>query len=350
MNSEPTNLSVSWKSPSNIAIIKYWGKYPNQIPANPSLSLSLQHCLTETRVNLLPKINDLKYSFEVWVSNKREVSFEPKIEKFLNQIHSNFPWLGQYHIHIETNNTFPHSSGIASSASGMSALALCFCSLHQKISQKPLANFFQTASQIARIGSGSAARSVYGGITVWGQHDLIDGSSQEYAIKLENDIHPVYQTMQDTILLVHKGSKAVSSSQGHDLMHTNPYASTRFKQAAERLGDLLSILKNGDLEAFMQITESEALTLHAMMMVSNPYFMLMKPDTLQILEAIWQFRKETNLAVFFTLDAGANVHLLYPEAIKNEAMNFIRNRLSIYCEDGHYICDQIGNGPEQTKL
>ncbi|HKJ06383.1 MAG TPA: hypothetical protein VJ970_02835, partial [Flavobacteriaceae bacterium] len=98
-----------------------------------------------------------------------------------------------------------------------------------------------------------------------------------------------------------------------------------------------------------EIVESEALSLHAMMMTSNPYFILMKPNTLKIINKIWDFRKKTGLHVCFTLDAGANVHVLYPEAEKEVINGFIVNELIRYCQENHYICDRVGNGAKQLS-
>jgi diphosphomevalonate decarboxylase len=101
----------------------------------------------------------------------------------------------------------------------------------------------------------------------------------------------------------------------------------------------------GDIETFGEIVESEALTLHAMMMTSLPYFILMKPNTLEVINAVWAYRKETGNPLYFTLDAGANVHLLYPESHKEVILEFIDNSLRTFCKDGSYLCDYVGLGP-----
>jgi len=106
----------------------------------------------------------------------------------------------------------------------------------------------------------------------------------------------------------------------------------------------------GDLKSFVEIVESEALTLHAMMMTSLPYFVLMKPNTLEIINKIWKYRKLTNSNVCFTLDAGANVHVLYPEQETKQVIKFIQNELVAHCQNGHYICDRIGFGANQAKI
>jgi diphosphomevalonate decarboxylase len=103
------------------------------------------------------------------------------------------------------------------------------------------------------------------------------------------------------------------------------------------------------LEEFIKVVESEALTLHAMMMTSMPYFILMKPNTLQIINAIWKFRTETKTPVCFTLDAGANVHVLYPENDSATVLQFIKDELVGFCQNGQYICDEIGNGSKKLN-
>jgi diphosphomevalonate decarboxylase len=146
-------------------------------------------------------------------------------------------------------------------------------------------------------------------------------------------------------LLVDKGEKIVSSSVGHGLMENHPYAKTRFEQAPINLALLKSTLIEGNLTLFNEIVESEALTLHAMMMTSNPYFMLFKPNTVEIIQKVWKFREQSKLHLSITLDAGANVHLLYPEAEKEAILRFINDELVGLCQNGQYICDKVGNGP-----
>ena len=197
---------------------------------------------------------------------------------------------------------------------------------------------------MSRLGSGSACRSIEGPIVVWGKHKDIKNSSDLYGIECEDILNPVFQHYQDTILLVDEGEKQVSSTLGHNLMKHHTYAASRFEQAYVRITELLTIFKEGDLEGFIHLVESEALTLHAMMMTSSPYFILMKPNTLKIINALWDYRRQSNIPVCFTLDAGANVHVLYPKENKDAVLQFIRDELVIYCQRGQYICDEMGMG------
>ncbi|WP_396155627.1 diphosphomevalonate/mevalonate 3,5-bisphosphate decarboxylase family protein [Flavobacterium sp.] len=345
--------TFQWSAPSNIALVKYWGKKENQIPANPSISFTLNNCKTITNLAFTKKhfdklsVTNNRFSFDLLFEGKPKEEFKPKIQKFFERIDVYCPYLKDYHFTIDTENTFPHSSGIASSASGMAALAMNIMSL-EKALNPTMTNqfFFQKASFLARLGSGSACRSIKGNIVVWGKHAEIEGSSDLFGVEFPAKIHENFKNYQDTILLVDKGEKQVSSTIGHDLMHNHPFAEQRFAQAHDNLAKIKIIFETGNLDEFIQIVESEALTLHAMMMTSLPYFILMKPNTLEIINTIWKFRNETNIPICFTLDAGANVHILYPENVREHVLQFIKDELVGYCQNGNYICDTIGNGSQ----
>ena len=341
----PENGKVTWKAPSNIALVKYWGKRPVQIPANPSISFTLDTCATTTSVSFRKKDTNDTLSFDLFFEGKPKEDFKPKIQTFLERIDLYVPFLKEYHFTIETSNSFPHSSGIASSASGMAALSLCLMDIEKQLNPTmDEALFYAKASYLARLGSGSACRSIKGNLVQWGKHRNISNSSDLYGIEYPFEVNSVFRNYCDTILLVHKGQKQVSSTVGHQLMHGHPYGENRFEQAFSNLDKLKPILANGDLEEFIKLVESEALTLHAMMMTSMPYFILMKPDTLEIINKIWKFREETKTPVCFTLDAGANVHMLYPSSAKEKVRGFIQDELIGHCENGQYIHDRVGMG------
>eukprot|EP01137_Pigoraptor_chileana_P009768 Opistho-2@58502 len=227
----------------------------------------------------------------------------------------------------------------------MAALSMNIMSLEKALNPEMTEDYFyRKASFLARLGSGSACRSVKGSVVIWGDHAEIEGSSDLFGVEFPSKIHHNFNNYQDTILLVDKGEKQVSSTVGHDLMHNHPFAEQRFEQAHRNLSAIKNVLQHGDLEGFIKITESEALVLHAMMMTSMPYFILMKPNTLEIINRIWNFRNETKIPVCFTLDAGANVHVLYPENVRESVLQFIKAELVGYCQNGQYICDVIGTG------
>ena len=328
-----SSQTVSASCPSNIALIKYWGKYEKQIPANPSISYTLNNCKTNTSMEF---VADEKFSVQTFLSGNEEKKFAEKIAKYFRSIEEFLPWILKGKYVIKTENTFPHSSGIASSASGFGAIAKCLMELDQQFSGLQDSDFkLRKASFLARLGSGSACRSLYDGLVVWGATKEVEDSSDLYALQYPNDqIHEIFKHFNDWVLLIHEGEKSVSSTVGHSLMNTNPYAERRFQEAHENFAVLKEILKTGDMQNFIKLVEHEALTLHAMMMMSEPAFILMKTGTLAVINKIWDYRKETGLPLFFTLDAGANVHLLFPanskeatikEFIVKELLQFTQN-------------------------
>lgn len=335
---------VKWEAPSNIALVKYWGKKENQIPANPSISFTLSDSKTITEINFSKKEQTEGFSFNFLFEGYPKPDFHPKIEQFFRRISPYLPYLKHYHFTIDSQNTFPHSSGIASSASAMAALSLCLMDIERKFTAMSDDFFHKKASFLARLGSGSACRSIKANPIVWGEHPKVSESSNLFGVELDFEIHENFRNYQDTILLVDVGQKQVSSSVGHNLMHNHPFAEKRFEQANENLSKILAVFRSGDYEKFIQIVESEALTLHSMMMTSKPYFILMKPNTLEIINRIWEFRNTTKIPVCFTLDAGANVHVLYPEKFKNEILSFIKNQLVIFCHNRQFIEDKTGAG------
>ncbi len=341
--------TVIWKSPSNIALVKYWGKMENQIPANPSISFTLNAAATTTALTYKRKnAPAASFDFDLLFEGEEKPDFHPKIAQFFERIYPYLPFLKQYRFKIESSNSFPHSSGIASSASSMSALALCLVDLERELYPEMDNSYFKRkASFLSRLGSGSACRSIEGPLVQWGLHSRFEGSSDLFGIPHTDVVHPVFENYMDTILLVDKGQKQVSSSVGHQLMEGHAFASSRFEQANANLSRLKDILATGDLSAFINIVENEALTLHAMMMTSIPYFILMKPNTLEIINRIWEFRKSTDIPVGFTLDAGANVHVLYPEKDKKAVYDFIKDALLTYCENGDHLCDAVGQGAKK---
>lgn len=281
-------------------------------------------------------VADEKFSVQTFLSGNEEKKFAEKIEKYFRNIEEFLPWILKGKYVIKTENTFPHSSGIASSASGFGAIAKCLMELDQQFSGLQDSDFkLRKASFLARLGSGSACRSLYDGLVVWGATKEVEDSSDLYALQYPNDqIHEIFKHFNDWVLLIHEGEKSVSSTVGHSLMNTNPYAERRFQEAHENFAVLKEILKTGDMQNFIKLVEHEALTLHAMMMMSDPAFILMKTGTLAVINKIWDYRKETGLPLFFTLDAGANVHLLFPanskeaiikEFIVKELLQFTQN-------------------------
>ncbi|TCO06148.1 diphosphomevalonate decarboxylase [Natronoflexus pectinivorans] len=338
------NASTEWRSPSNLAIVKYWGKRNVQEPINPSVSFSLKNSVTITRVTATPLE---KGGFTFSLNGVFNPAFHPKIETFLKQAQHHLPFIRNHHLTIESSNTFPHSSGIASSASSMSALALCLLSLHNlSIGKSPESVDLTMASGLSRFGSGSACRSVFGGWSLWGKFDEVKESSDTYAVPIpKNVVSPVFQDLKNAILIINSGSKSVSSSQGHQLMNQHPYREARVEQAFNHTGILLEILKTGDWDGFIETAENEALTLHGLMLNSSPSYTLMEPNSLQAIRLIRQARTDENLKIGFSMDAGPNLHVLYPASEVSKVESWIEENLKPLCQNQQIIYDSVGDGP-----
>jgi diphosphomevalonate decarboxylase len=328
-------FQTAWRSPSNIAFVKYWGKIGHQIPANPSVSMTLRNCYTETKLTITE--ND-SLALELFLDEKKEDKFGLKIQTYLEKLAPELPVLKSLKFVVETKNTFPHGTGIASSASGLSAFALGLSDyLYAATGVERDESFTQTASYLSRLASGSACRSVYGGFASWGD------VSNEFASPFE--VHPSIRNLQDTVLVVSGEEKKVSSRAGHEQMKEHGFAEARFAQAKKNYVRMSGALRSGDLEEMGSVLENEALQLHAMMLTSPDSYTLLRPNTLAAIEAVRDFRHETKIPLYFTLDAGPNLHLIYPTSVTSKVSAFVRSELTSLSET--FIVDECGDGPEK---
>lgn len=338
------NQSVAWKSPSNIAIVKYWGKTGLQLPLNPSISFSLENCYTNTRVDYCLKEKPTDESFAFLFEGNSHPPFEPKLKHFFQYVFERYPLLRQYKFDISSENSFPHSAGIASSASAMCALSFCLIQIHNRIRGDECWPNADEVGSLARLGSGSACRSTHGGWMMWGTYPYMAYSNDNYAISINDHVHDLFRRLCDTVLVISSQRKQVSSSLGHQMMTAHPYGKARIDQALDNTAQLLDALKEGDFDRFAKVCEEEALSLHALMMSSRPGFMLMHPNTLTAIDRIRQHRQQTGLPVCFTLDAGPNIHLIYPETHRPAIRDWIVSELLPLCENQLMIDDCLGAG------
>ena len=330
---------IAYSAPSNIAFVKYWGKHGRQLPINPSISMTLDNCrsLFEVEYSLC---EDEKGILEFLFENKPSSKFQQRLQKYLDSIEDIYPLAPKLSLKIKTSNTFAHSAGIASSASAMAAFCSCLTYIEAQIKGVSETSFEQLASSLSRLASGSACRSLQGPFVQWGRDQKNEGTDN-FGIKCL-DYHRVFENLQDTILVVSSAEKTVSSSAGHALMEKHPYKDARIIQAHKNLIDIKQAMKSGNLERFGEILELEALSLHGLMMSSSPSYMLLEADSVKVIERVRLFRKETKKPLYFTIDAGPNIHLIYPDAIKEDVKTFINESLGKLCEK--IIYDQMGYG------
>ena len=350
--------ATEWFSPSNIAIVKYWGKKGGQHPQNASISFTLSQSQTRTRVAYSPRLEDEGILRSFYFQGQGSEGFKQRVEAYLNSmVEREFPLLRQYSLNIMTENTFPHSCGLASSSSAFSSLALCLCEIYQRLEESTASHqlfgtengeFRRWASRIAREGSGSACRSLYAPMSLWGVCEGVDFSRDEFAIPLEG-IHPNFLQLKNVICLVDKKNKRISSRMGHQLMDNCPFSSARYKTANERVVKLIDILRSGDLWAFIKLAEEEAMALHGMMMLSSLSYLILQPNSLSIMEKIRDFRRRYRIPIGFTMDAGPNIHLIYfdKDEERDRIRRFLLEEIAPFTEG--LIEDELGMGPRRSS-
>ncbi len=352
-NWEKASGRVCWESPANIALIKYWGKRPVQLPLNPSLSFVLRNSVVRITMDYALADAGRDPGLKSFTLNgRRRPFFQHRVAIYLQHLKPYFSFLSHFVLSVKSESSFPHSAGIASSAAAFSALALCLCSIEQELTGHVVRNeeFFRQASFLARLGSGSACRSMEGGFVLWGETPMVAGSDNKFGVRIPKvRVHPAFTDLGDAILIVDDQEKKVSSSEGHELMKKHAYRANRKRQALDNLEEMLMVLHEGDSFRFVSLIENEALSLHALMMASRPGYLLMKPNTLAILERIRAFREKSGIHLAFTMDAGPNVHLIYLHRDAKAVEGFIRKDLLKFCKDGRWIADGMGNGPSEIK-
>jgi len=207
---------------------------------------------------------------------------------------------------VATLNNFPIASGIASSASGFSALTVAACSaLGLELTPTRL-------SAVARLASGSASRSLFGGYVQWDK-GTDDGTS------VARQLFPVeHWNLMDIVAVVSTAPKAVSSEGGHRLATTSPLCEGRVRSAQQALPLVVDAIRGRDLPALGELIEQDALAMHAVMMTSTPRLFYWLPGTLDIMLAVQRWREEDGLSAYFTIDAGPNVHVLCEPASLDE--------------------------------
>lgn len=330
-----TRRVASVAVPSNIAFIKYWGArdLARAIPSNRSLSMTLRECLTYCTVEHTPEPGP----DEIWLAQdggrllRPGPEFAARVLAHLDRLRRRTGATGRFR--VATRNTFPSAAGLASSASGFAALTLAATrALGLELSPREL------SSLARRSGSGSAARSLFGGYVEWpaGRRD-----AECHAVPVAGHEH---WRLCDVIALVERGPKEVSSLDGHRRVRTSPYFRTRLRRLPERLEAVREAIRARDFARLGPVLEEEAIDLHLIAMSSRPPIFYWQPGTLAVLAAVRELRRD-GIAAYSTMDAGANVHVICPP----ESEAAVAARLEAMPEVGAVIRDGVGPGPEVTE-
>ena len=283
----------------NIAFIKYWGNRDDalRLPLNGSISMNLSGLESRTTVQFDEALEhdtfELNGEFQSSASLQRVSQFLDYVRRLVGSTS---------YARVSSTNNFPTGAGIASSASAFAALALA-------ASKAASLDLDQTdLSRLARLGSGSACRSVPDGFVEWlpGKDD-----ASSYAVSIAPKDH---WGLVDAVAVVSQEHKPIGSTSGHKLAHTSPLNAQRVLDAPERLKNCRDALLERDFAGFADVVELDSNYMHAVMRTSNPPLVYWEPATEVLLWQVWQWRKQGH-AVCATVDAGPNVHVL---AMKSE--------------------------------
>jgi diphosphomevalonate decarboxylase len=282
----------------NIAFIKYWGDLDPalHLPANPSLSMNLGHLYTRARVAFDPDLPT-----DSLTMNGEPVSGPPlqRLSAFLDRVRL----LAGFNLRavVDSHNNFPAGAGIASSASAFAALALAASTAAGlQLDERRL-------SRLARLGSGSACRSVPSGFVQWHAAPTDEAS---YAQSIAS---PEHWDLVDCVVIVSRSHKSVGSTEGHLLAETSPLQPARVQGVPGRLERCRRALLDRDFETLAEVVELDSNLMHAVMLTSSPALFYWLPPTLALMQQVIELRAQ-GLPVFYTIDAGPNLHIICPSA------------------------------------
>lgn len=285
---------VTAVSCANIAFIKYWGRKDHalRLPLNSSISMNLDHATTTTTVEFDAALGSDRFTLK---GAKTSAQVAQRVTAHLDRIRQRADvtlWA-----RVVSQNSFPMGAGIASSASAFAALTAAACAaVGLELDQREL-------TILARLGSGSACRSIPAGFVEWHTAETSDSS---YA---EQIAPPDHWDLRDLIAIVQTEHKKVGSTKGHELVDPSPFAAARLAAAERALPIVRDALRARDFATFGEETEQEAIRMHAVTMTSQPSILYWSPETVRLLHAVRAWRA-AGLPAYFTIDAGANVHVL----------------------------------------
>ncbi len=291
-------MSATAQSSPNIAFIKYWGNRDSalRLPVNGSISMNLEGLFTRTTVSFQPSL-----ALDELVINGHEVTGKglERVSGILDIVRQSAGITVR--AEVVSENNFPTGAGIASSAAAFAALALAAtkaAGLDWSESQ---------ISRLARLGSGSASRSIPSGFVEW---KMGTGDADSFAISIAP---PEHWDLADCVAIVAAGHKATGSTEGHALAPTSLLQAARVADAPRRLDVCRRAILERDFATFASIIELDSDMMHAVMMTSQPQLFYWKPATLAVMDAVRSWRRD-GLSVAYTIDAGPNVHVICPQS------------------------------------
>jgi diphosphomevalonate decarboxylase len=321
----------SARAHTNIALIKYWGKENKTliIPKNSSLSLTLDAFYTETTVTF-----DKQNPIDRFILNGELQDFaaSKKVFGFLALVREKSGC--SLFATVESQNFVPTAAGLASSASGMAALAgACNEALHMGLSDIEL-------SRLARRGSGSSCRSIYGGFAEW-----IKGESDETSYAVAIDSQGWDKELGMIFILINDRPKDISSRDGMErTVATSSFYPGWLETAPQDLMTAETAIATKDFEKLGEVTEASALKMHGATLAAVPPFTYWSPDSLKAMDLVRTIRKN-GLPCYFTMDAGPNVKVL----VQKENQAAVYEKLAEIFGKNQLVMANSGPGLEILK-
>ena len=333
----PHALTYTATTPSNIALLKYWGKRDIELqwPANDSISMTLSVCKTTTSAKRS------HHHYDSFTFNGRTIQSNTHNDhKVFRQIDRIRKTLNTFaHLDVTSENSFPASCGIASSASGFSALTLaCAAALLGTANWAELdalgANRAKLA-QLSRMGSGSAGRSVYGGFVKWTAGESADQQTIQQLWTCD------HWKLADIIVVISSEAKAVSSSQAHQAAWGSRLFRPRLAAIPARAKILEAAIATKDLELLGREIENEALDMHAVCMTGTPPITYLSEKTTAFVSWLRTERQRGAINAWATIDAGPNLHVI----CSLDDMDRVSKAINDQWPDFKLIHDATGSGP-----
>lgn len=287
----------SGQAPVNIALCKYWGKRDENInlPCTPSLSISLAEFGAKTDIEPVDSDRDV-FILNGEVQDKASDAASRVVE-YLDLFRTE-----QERFRVESVTNIPVAAGLASSASGFAALALALDDLFEWGLER------RELSVLARLGSGSACRSLYGGFTEWLVGERSDGMDS-FAVPIET----VWEDLRIGLVEISSAPKAIGSRPAMSrTVATSQFYRCWAARVAEDMAEIRAAIASRDLERLGTASEGNALAMHATMLDSRPAILYWKPESVQAMQHVWHLRS-AGVPIFFTMDAGPNLKLIFEE-------------------------------------
>lgn len=341
---------VAWKSPTNVAVVKQWGQLGLQLPVNPSVSFTLNRCAAITRVDfrLRKRTDAVPFSF-LW-NGEPEAMMDILLKPFFQYVFERYPILRGYVYDVSSSGECSRQSIRSMTAAIVSSLALCLVQLHHRLQGDEKWPRPDEAGSLARLGYGSACRSMHGGWMIWGRTPYVGLSTDDSAYSINDLVHPSLHALGDTRVLLHNDTPCRVIPVIPHVNDASALTAMRAARACENTQELVDALKQGDFSVFARLCEQEATEMLALMEQTA----LASASVLELLYVLFakvqQYRSLTSVPVCYTLDVHACLHLLYPLSHKAQVVKWVDEEFLIDADIASVCHDDIGAGPQPVLV